>query len=45
MLVAHEMSKRRLQQVEATINNFLADPIAGTSLIESAKDAKIKELT
>ena len=38
------MTKRRLQQAEETINEFLANPIAGTS-DESAKDAKIQELT
>lgn len=37
------MSKRRLQQAEATINEFLANPMAGTSN-ESAKDAEIAAL-
>lgn len=41
--VAQELTKRRLQQAEETINEFLANPIAGT-LDESAKDAEIKAL-
>lgn len=46
MTIAHELSERRLHQAEATINDFLANPIvAGTSFEDSAKDAKIKELT
>ena len=38
-----QVSKRRLEQAEATINDFLANPVGGMS-DESAKDAKIKEL-
>ena len=42
--VAQDIIKRCLhQQAEATINKFLANPMAGTS-DESAKDAEIKEL-
>ena len=43
MTVAQELSKRRLEQAEASINDFLANPMAGTS-DESAKDAKITAL-
>ena len=42
--MAQELNKRRLQQTEVTIKDFLANPIAGTS-DKSAKDAKIHELT
>ena len=38
--VEQELSKRMLQQAKATINEFLANPMAGTS-DESAKDAEV----
>lgn len=44
MTMAQESSKRRLQQAKATINDFLANPIAGT-FDEAAKNAKIQEIT
>ena len=43
MTVCQDLNKRRLEQAEATINEFLANPMAGTS-DESAKDAEIAAL-
>lgn len=45
MELAQKISNKRLQQAEAIVNEFLVDPLVGTSFQESANEAKIKVLT
>lgn len=43
--LAQQISHRRLQQAEGTMNELLANPLTRTSSQDTANDAKIKELT